>query len=172
MNNTGKIWAFDIHPHRTGLIKESAKRMGLTCITPETKDALVYDPTLKATSDAVLLDAPCTGFGTIRKRPEIKYNRKRNDIEPLAKKQREMLAVAAEYVKPGGILVYSTCTVTREENIDNVRWFLQNHPFTMNPIILPSSSDTPFILIDDCLQILPGPSNDGFFIASMLKKTC
>ena len=170
MGNTGRVRAFDIHPHRTGLIKESAKRLGLTCITPETKDALIYNPALEATADAVLLDAPCTGFGTIRKRPEIKYNRKLSDVKQLAKKQQEMLAVAAKYVKPGGILVYSTCTVTKEENIDNVRWFLQNHSFTM--LKPPSPADTRFILEDDCIQILPGPTNDGFFVAAMHKNTC
>jgi len=167
MGNTGRIKAFDIHPHRTSLIKESIKRMGLTCITPETKDALSYDPALQGYADAVLLDAPCTGFGTIRKRPEIKYNRKPSDITALAEKQRQMLSIAAKYVKPGGVLVYSTCTVARKENIDNVRWFLQSHPFTIRPPVQPSLANTHFIVEDDCLQILPGPINDGFFIAAM-----
>ena len=168
MGNTGHVRAFDIHPHRTALIRESIRRLGLTCINPETKDATVHDPNLDATADAVLLDAPCSGFGTIRKRPEIKYNRKASDISLLAEKQRQMLSIGAKYVKPGGILVYSTCTVAREENIDNIRWFLQNHPFEVRPPEIPAHSDMRFIQEDGSLQILPGPVNDGFFIAAMV----
>jgi len=171
MNNTGKVQAFDLHPHRTGLIKESIKRMGLTCITPVTKDAQIHNPALDNTADAVLLDAPCTGFGTIRKRPEIKYNRKLADISDLASKQRDMLTIAAKYVKPGGLLVYSTCTVAQEENIDNVRWFLQNHSFIMHRQTIKDTNDISIIEEDGCIQILPGTLNDGFFIAAM-KKTC
>jgi len=167
MGNAGKILAFDLHPHRTGLIREAQKKLGLTCISPETKDALVYDPRLESAADVVLLDAPCTGFGTIRKRPEIKYNRQQKDIVNLAMKQRELMAVAAKYVKPDGVFVYSTCTVAREENIDNVRWFMQNHPFAMCPQHLPSTEDIRYIYEDECLQILPGHSNDGFFVAAM-----
>jgi len=169
MKNTGHVRAFDLHPHRTALIKESVKRMGLSCITPETKDALIYDPALEASADAVLLDAPCTGFGTIRKRPEIKYNRKPEDIVALAEKQQQMLEIAAKYVKPGGVLVYSTCTVSREENIDNVRRFLQNHPFAIRPPELPAHEDVCYTLEDNCLQILPGTLNDGFFVATMVR---
>jgi len=170
MGNTGRVHAFDIHPHRTELIKETIKRLGLTSVAPETKDAIIHDTTLNATADAVLLDAPCSGLGTIRKRPEIKYNRTPEDIKDLAEKQRQMLAVAANYVKPGGVLVYSTCTIAREENIDNIHWFSQNHPFEMRPLILPQSNEMRFIEEDNCIQILPGPVNDGFFIAAMVKK--
>ena len=170
MGNTGQVRAFDIHPHRTALIRETVKRLGLTAVTPETKDATVYDPSLQAAADTVLLDAPCSGLGTIRKRPEIKYNRTASDIETLADKQRQMLAVAAQYVKPGGNLVYSTCTVAREENIDNVRWFLQNHHYDVQPMELPQSANTRFIVEDNCLQILPGPTNDGFFVAILKNK--
>jgi len=169
IGNTGNIKAYDVHPHRTALIKESIKRMGLTCITPETKDATIFDPTLEASADVVLLDAPCTGFGTIRKRPEIKYNRKLSDINALAEKQRYMLSVSAKYVKPGGILVYSTCTVAREENIDNIKWFLENNPFSMQPAELPNPESINFVVEENCLQILPGPYNDGFFVAAMIK---
>ncbi|MCL2361922.1 MAG: 16S rRNA (cytosine(967)-C(5))-methyltransferase RsmB [Defluviitaleaceae bacterium] len=170
MGNTGRIMAFDLHPHRTTLINQARKNMGLTCIHPETRDALEYDQNLHSIADVVLLDAPCTGFGTIRKRPEIKYNRNFEDITALAEKQRQLLSVAAKYVKLGGVLVYSTCTVAREENIDNVRWFLQNHPFIMRRQNPPT--DMGHLYEEDCLQILPGPTNDGFFIAAMVRNTC
>jgi len=166
MGNQGQVKAFDLHPHRANLIRETARRLNLNCITTHIKDSLVHDKTLKAQADAVLLDAPCTGYGTIRKRPEIKYNRNPQDAKDLAVKQRQMLSIASKYVKPGGTLVYSTCTVAREENIDNVRWFLQNHSFKMRPIDLPNPEAIPYILEDDCLQILPSTYNDGFFIAS------
>jgi len=169
MGNTGRVRAFDVHPHRTSLIKETIKRLGLTCITPGTKDATTHDPALDATADAVLLDAPCSGFGTIRKRPEIKYNRSPQDIAALAEKQRQMLTIGAKYVKPGGVLVYSTCTVAREENIDNIRWFLQHHPFKMRRQVTPQPHEMRFIEEDSCIQILPGPANDGFFIAAMVR---
>ncbi|MCL2377517.1 MAG: 16S rRNA (cytosine(967)-C(5))-methyltransferase RsmB [Defluviitaleaceae bacterium] len=169
MGNTGRVHACDIHPHRTGLIKETVKRLGLTCITPKTADATIYDPALDSTADAVLLDVPCSGFGTIRKRSEIKYNRTAADIISLAEKQRQMLSIAAKYVKPGGILVYSTCTVTREENINNIHWFLQRHSFKVQPFPGPNPEEMRFIEEDGCIQILPGPFNDGFFIAAMKK---
>jgi len=162
MGNTGLVHAFDVHPHRAGLVRDTARKLGLTSIAAKTKDALEFDSGLQA--DAVILDAPCTGFGTIRKRPEIKYNRHPRDIGDLAKKQREMLAVAAKYVKPGGKLVYSTCTVAREENIENIRWFLSKHSFTM---VAPESPNMRHIIEEDCLLILPGKYNDGFFIAAM-----
>ena len=166
MQNTGLIRAFDIHPHRTALIKETIKRLGLTCITPETKDATVHDPALDKSADAVLLDAPCSGFGTIRKRPEIKYNRTQEDIGILAQKQRQMLTIAAKYVKPGGLLIYSTCTVARPENIENINWFTQNHPFKTKKIP-PPPINIRHIEENNCQQILPGPTNDGFFIAAL-----
>ena len=172
MGNAGHVRAFDIHPHRTALVRESIKRLGLTCISPETKDATVYDPSLDATAEAVLLDAPCSGLGTIRKRPEIKYNRQASDIPSLTEKQHQMLSIGAKYVKPGGVLVYSTCTVAREENIDNIRWFLGHHEeFKIKPLELPERTNMRFIQEDGCLQILPGPANDGFFVAAMVRQT-
>jgi len=171
MCNTGRVLAFDIHPHRTSLISDMQRRLGLTCITPQTKDATVHDPRLDASADAVLLDAPCSGFGTIRKRPEIKYNRTPQDITALAEKQRQMLSIGAKYVKPGGVLVYSTCTVAREENIGNIRWFLHHHPFEMRPLNMHQYREIRFVEEDNCVQILPGPANDGFFVAAMVKNS-
>jgi len=151
MQNEGEILSFDIHQHRVELLRQTKKRLGLSIITPSVKDALVFDPTLADTADVVLLDAPCSGFGTIRKHPEIKYSRQMQDVLDLAKKQKEMLEVSAKYVKPGGRLVYSTCTIAQEENDDNLDCFLENHQ--------------DFNLID-AEQILPSATNDGFYVAS------
>jgi 16S rRNA (cytosine967-C5)-methyltransferase len=101
----------------------------------------------------VLLDAPCSGLGIIRKKPDIKFNRKPSDIKALAETQRSLLTAAAGYVKPGGTLVYSTCTLTREENGDNVRWFTKNFPFACESEAL----------------LLPSKYNDGFYIAELRK---
>ena len=127
MQNTGKILAYDIHPHRVELINQTKKRLGFTNIHSEVRDATTFDPSLSSLADTVLVDAPCTGFGTIRKHPEIKYNRNQQDITQMAALQATILANAARYVKPGGKLVYCTCTITNEENTDNAKQFLQNH---------------------------------------------
>ena len=150
MKNKGKILSYDIHPHRVELISQTRKRLGLSIVAPFVKDVTIFEPALEAIADAVLLDAPCSGFGTIRKHPEIKYTRHPQDIKDLAKLQKEMLTVAARYVKPGGKLVYCTCTITNEENADNIKYFLQTHPN--------------YKLVSE-QQILPSPTSDAFYIA-------
>ena len=152
MQNNGKILSYDIHPHRVELINQTRKRLGLSIVTPAVKDATVFDPQLAETADAVLLDVPCSGFGTIRKHPEIKYSRRPQDIDELAVLQRKMLAVAAKYVKSGGRLVYCTCTVTEEENSQNIDRFLETHP---NYKLINSQ------------QIMPQAASDGFYIAAV-----
>ena len=154
MENMGTIRAFDIHPHRIELVNQTRKRLGITSITPGIKDVLIHDPSLDESADAVLLDAPCSGFGTIRKHPEIKYTRQPEDIKILAEKQRQMLKIAANYVKPGGTLVYCTCTVATEENMDNIEDFLMHHKNYR---------------LDNAQQILPSPTSDGFFVARLLR---
>lgn len=152
MQNQGKLLAYDIHPHRVELIKQTGKRLGLSVITSAVKDATVFDPELAGTADAILLDAPCTGFGTIRKHPEIKYNRQPQDIKDMASLQKDMLTVAAKYLKPGGKLVYCTCTISLEENTYNIKNFLENHPN--------------FSLESENL-LLPSPTSDAFYVAAL-----
>ena len=153
MQNDGKILSYDIHPHRVELINQTRKRLGLSIVAPAVKDATVFDPQLAGTADAVLLDVPCSGLGTIRKHPEIKYTRSAQDIAELVVLQRKMLAVAAKYVKPGGRLVYCTCTVSAEENSDNIDHFLRTHPNYM---------------LIDAQQIMPQATSDGFYVAALL----
>ena len=167
MGNKGKLYAFDIHPHRVDLISTAAKRLGLNCIQPKVKDILNDEPHFYGMADAVLLDAPCSGLGTIRKRPDIKFTRQLSDINTLAEKQRDMLDRASNYVKPGGILVYCTCTVAKEENIKNIRWFLQHYPFAIRP--LENLPPFPYYIEENCLQILPSSENDGFFVAALVR---
>jgi len=155
MNNKGIIHAFDKHAHKIELLFESRRRLGLTCIQPKLGDATILNPDLINAADAVLLDAPCSGLGTIRKHPEIKYNRNIEDVQTLAEIQLSMLDVAAEYVKPGGILVYCTCTLLDEENNENIASFL---------------SEREDFICTEMTNIMPCADNDGFFIAKLMKQ--
>ncbi|MDR0273100.1 MAG: 16S rRNA (cytosine(967)-C(5))-methyltransferase RsmB [Clostridiales bacterium] len=154
MNDTGRILSFDIHAHKVDLIRQTKKRLGLSIVEPGVSDALVFNPKLQNFADAVLLDAPCSGLGTIRKHPEIKYTRTPDDIQVLAKKQAKMLSNAAKYVKPGGILVYCTCTVAKVENIDVIEEFIESHEN---------------FILENAEQTLPCESSDGFFTARLRK---
>ena len=154
MENRGQIIACDIHPHKIRLMEKSAARLGINCISLETRDAAIPNHAWSGYADALLLDAPCSGFGIIRKKPDIKYSKTMEDVHKLAALQRSLLAAAAGYLKPGGVLVYSSCTITKEENEDNINWFLDNFPF---------------ILDGDYIKLLPKEGHDGFFIARMIK---
>jgi len=149
MENCGEIISCDIHPHKIRLMKKMASRLSISCIKAEERDASIINPAWEGLADAVLLDAPCSGLGVIRKRPDIKYTKTEKDIVRLAEFQRSLLTTAAAYVKPGGALVYCTCTLTKEENEDNVMWFLQNFPY---------NQDGNFI------------RHEGFFIARLIRK--
>ena len=127
MEDRGEVISCDLHPHKKKLIQAGADRLGLTGITPMTADGKVFRPEWESSFDRVLVDAPCSGLGVIRKKPDIRYK----DPSPLAGLpgvQRAILDNAARYVKPGGALVYSTCTLLRRENEDVVRGFLSDHP--------------------------------------------
>ncbi len=115
MENTGRLDAWDIHPHRVGLIEKNAARMGLSCIHTACRDASVFDESLSGAYDAVLLDAPCSGLGVIRQKPDIKW-KDPDGFGGLVEIQKKLSAAAIRYVKPGGRLVYCTCTLNRAEN--------------------------------------------------------
>jgi 16S rRNA (cytosine967-C5)-methyltransferase len=151
-------------------MRDSIKRLGFSNIAIFKQDASDIK-TGPGFADAVLVDAPCSGLGIIRRRPDIKYNRKPQDIHALVKTQRMLLHAASTMVKPGGTLVYSTCTVTREENIENIRWFTAHYPFTVSKpyLMVPNAGTINFFEEDNCLQLLPGLYNDAFFIAKMVK---
>ena len=109
------------------LIEENMERLGLLSIQVEVNDGLNDLPTYHESAN-VLLDAPCSGLGIIRKKPEIKYTKDPEELAELVKIQRGLLETAAAYVPSGGILLYSTCTLNKKENEENIRWFLDNHP--------------------------------------------
>ncbi|MBA2870755.1 16S rRNA (cytosine967-C5)-methyltransferase [Anoxybacillus calidus] len=174
MHNTGQVVSLDIHDHKVKLIQEQAERLHLTNIQTKVLDSRkVSEYFEKESFDKILVDAPCTGFGVLRRKPDIKYAKTENDIRQLAKIQREILAAVAPLLKKGGILVYSTCTIDQEENSDVIEDFLRHHPqFNLDETLkerLPEKV-RPYVS-EGKLQILPHYfGSDGFFIASLRKK--
>ncbi|MCQ2451181.1 MAG: 16S rRNA (cytosine(967)-C(5))-methyltransferase RsmB [Clostridia bacterium] len=127
MNNTGEIVACDLYEHRVKLIKDGALRLGLKGIKPTVNDAAVYNENL-GKFDVVLCDVPCSGLGVIRRKPEIKYKDiSKEELEELSKIQSQILENASKYVKAGGKLIYSTCTLRKAENQDIISAFLDKH---------------------------------------------
>lgn len=169
MNNIGTIKSRDIYEHKLKLISDGAKRLGIDIIQTQNIDATVLDDDSIKKADRVLVDAPCSGLGMVRKRADIKLKKKSEDIQALQQLQRKILTVASEYVKLNGILVYSTCTISKEENEDNISWFVQNFPFELEDInsLLPEQLDGSLGYI----QLYPHiHDTDGFFIARMRRK--
>lgn len=173
LNGTGRVISCDISSKKTKLIYDNIKRCGFTNIQVYENDACIYRQEWDSMADIVIADLPCSGLGVSGKKCDIKYKTKPGDIEALAALQREILGVAARYVKPGGRLVYSTCTITHEENINNSRWICENLPFGSEDIeeVLPlclrgKTGHSGYI------QVLPHMAGtDGFFVASFIRKT-
>ena len=124
MHNQGRILAMDIHPHKAALIEKNAVKYGADIIEAVAADASKPVGALRQSADFVLCDVPCSGFGVIRKKPDIRF-KKPEDIAGLPALQQSILCTAAGYVKPGGRLVYSTCTVLRQENEEVIERFIQ-----------------------------------------------
>lgn len=169
MKNDGVIHAFDIHENKLSLIRRGAERMELGIIRAEARDGRDPDPELRAKCDRVLCDAPCSGLGVMAKKPELRYKTEK-EIDGLPGVQSGVLAGAAEYVRPGGVLVYSTCTLNRAENDDVVDGFLESHPdFAPDDFELPVGKSH-----KGTLTLFPSRGNlelDGFFIARFVKTT-
>lgn len=126
MGNSGSITACDIHPHRLKLTDAAMKRLGVTICTTEERDAAVYDPSLEESFDCVLADVPCSGLGVIASKPEIKMTTDPESYDGLIKIQQSILSNALRYLKPGGRLEYSTCTLNKKENEEVVKHVLSN----------------------------------------------
>lgn len=169
MGGSGRVQAWELHDHRTKLIAAQAKRLGLENVRPITRDASVPRPELNATMDAVLLDAPCTGLGTMADKPDVKYRVTEESCRELAELQRKLLDTLCMTVKPGGVMVYSTCSIMKAENQDQIAAFLERHPeFHLEP--LPDTIPERFRAHEDMgLQLLPGRDAgvSGFYIARL-----
>lgn len=171
MNDDGKVLSWDIYDHKILKINENAERLGLKAIEAVQKDALEVDESLVNNVDLVLLDAPCSGLGIIRRKPEIKFNKIEDDILDLADLQSDMLDVAAGYVKAGGHIVYSTCTIEPEENEDQIQKFIERHPeFKIEEIDLDILPELWCMDSKGHITLYPHiHGTDGFFICKMVK---
>lgn len=169
MNNKGIVVAGDCYEHKVKLISENAERLGIDIIEARLRDALnEYDD--NELYDCVLVDAPCSGLGLVKKKPDIKYNKSLEDITELAQLQMQIAKKAARLVKKGGYLVYSTCTISKRENLDNVERIKAELGLEEVKLELPEgiSCDT---AEKGYIELLPGKYNtDGFFIALFRRK--
>ncbi|HWR05249.1 16S rRNA (cytosine(967)-C(5))-methyltransferase RsmB [Sporomusa sp.] len=169
MNNTGKVLSTDIYEHKLTLTRENASRLGLTNIDTKALDAVNLDSLYSLKADRVLVDAPCSGLGVIRRKPDSRWRKTEEILRDLPKLQAAILTSAAQCVKPGGVLVYSTCTTEPEENQNIVDAFLQEQPmFVLETAgqYLPGQKRP-----DAMLQFWPHTDGvDGFFIARMTRQ--
>ena len=168
MAGCGRIQSCDVHAHKTALIEKGAQRLGLENITVCQQDATRLVPQWCNGMDAVIVDAPCSGLGIIRKKPDIRY-KNLTETEALPALQKQILSNQANYVKPGGILMYSTCTVLKRENEEVVSAFLQEHPD-----FYPEALDLPALFpanTSGMLTLIPGQyDTDGFFICRLRRR--
>ena len=167
MDNQGEVISCDLHPHKKKLIQAGADRLGLSIIKPMTADGKVRREEWVSAFDLVLVDAPCSGLGVIRKKPDIRYKDPK-PLEDLPQVQRAILENAAGYVKPGGVLMYSTCTILPRENGEIVSAFLEKHPeFVREAFELPGAAGRV-----EAGEITLWPQvhqTDGFFICKLRK---
>lgn len=168
MKNEGTVTAWDLYPHKIRIIEENCRRLGITCVKAQVQDSTKDVPSAHGLYDRVLLDAPCSGLGVIGRKTEIRWRRTEKDLVSFPPLQQKLLDRAADYVKPGGCLVYSTCTLTAEENEENVCWFLSRHPdFELMPFDLPGLSGS-----EGMLTLWPDiHDSDGFFAAKFRRKS-
>lgn len=172
LGDDGIIISRDLTFAKVDLIEENIQRMGAEHIQAQCQDALEFVPEDKETADVVIADLPCSGLGVIGRKSDIKYRMSREDMKSLAQLQRDILGVVSQYVKPGGILIYSTCTVNPEENQENAKWFEENFPFEAESLVglLPDKIGTE-TLERGYVQLMPGEyGTDGFFIARFRKE--
>jgi 16S rRNA (cytosine967-C5)-methyltransferase len=173
MENEGEVYAVDLTQRKLDQIEEVCQRLGIKIVKTMKGDARSPLPTPKGMKfDRVLADVPCSGFGTLRRNPDLKWKKKEKDIGRLSILQSSILENMARYVKEGGMLVYSTCTVFHEENEDVVEKFLDGHPeFQLDQIreVLPPKCHS-FIKNVYFKTFPPKGEMDGFFVARMIKK--
>jgi 16S rRNA (cytosine967-C5)-methyltransferase len=156
LHGTGHVEARDLTDYKVGLIQENIDRHGLSNMSAARQDATVADPESVEKADILICDLPCSGLGVMGRKKDIRYKMTPEKEQALAELQRTILDTVYTYVREGGSLIYSTCTIHEAENEENVRWFLQQHP--------------EFSLIS-MKQMLPGEAGaDGFFIAKLVRK--
>ena len=171
MNNKGKIVAWDIHEHRVKLVEENAKRLGIHIIEAELQDATQYLEKYKNYFDKILLDVPCLGIGVLKRKPDIKWQRKKEDIDEITQIQNKILENCSKYLKKNGELVYSTCSIFKKENEGIISKFLEkNKNFEIEKIEKNLSNYfDKFIEKNKFFEIYQNEKTDGFFICKLRK---
>ncbi|MGQ9558042.1 MAG: 16S rRNA (cytosine(967)-C(5))-methyltransferase RsmB [Desulfurispora sp.] len=170
MLNRGEVVACDIHPHKLGLIEENCRRLGATIVRPVHMDATALPGEWRDKFQRVLVDAPCSGLGVLGRRPDARWRKQPELITQLAELQARILSSAARCVQPGGVLVYSTCTLTREENQAQVAEFLARHPHFQRLDLSEELRFLPRQVFNNAgeIELLPHMfQTDGFFIAAL-----
>lgn len=169
MNRTGTVEARDLTKYKVNLINDNIKRLGNKNIITKVMDATVMDEKSIEKADIVIADLPCSGLGVINKKSDIKYNVSKDQIMELVKLQRKILSVVSQYVKKGGTLIFSTCTVNKYENDENVEWIEKNLPF--KPLSLGENFPEITDRRKNHVQIFTGDYGmDGFFISKFIKQ--
>ena len=178
MKNSGRVLAFDIHPHRLQLIEDACRRLGITIVATRLQDAAAPPEDILGVVDYLLVDAPCSGLGVIRRRPDLRWKVREQDLGEHARQQKHLVSEASKCLKPGGIMLYSTCSTEPEENGEVVEAFLDGHEHWESVDI--SGLVPPSFLIDGAdhrmaqqgrLQLLPHRhGTDGFFLAALRKR--
>lgn len=178
LDGTGVVIARDISEDKVALIEENVDRLKLKNVNCQVYDATVYDPSLEGKADIVIADLPCSGLGVMGRKNDIKYRITKEDLDALRDLQRQILSTACSYVKKGGKLIFSTCTINKEENIENAQWFRDNYAFEYIDVVsmLPDRFKEELKTAYDIeetpgyITILPGICDcDGFFVAAFTK---
>lgn len=172
MEGFGTVDARDVSQYKVNLIEDNIRRTNSINVQAKVQDATIFDQESELLADIVLADVPCSGYGVIGKKPDIKYRVTPQKQEEIVILQRTILDRAANYVKPRGTLIFSTCTIAKEENEENMMWFLQNYPFKLESLdpCLPEELHSETTALG-YLQLLPGVhKTDGFFIAKFRRK--
>lgn len=167
MHNEGRISARDIYEHRINLINEGRKRLGADIVSAELKDASISFEEDKNKFDKIIFDLPCSGLGLMRRKPDIKYRKTYDDILSLKELQLKIFSACSEYLKPGGIALYCTCTISPLENEKNVEFICRNFDYELCDIDIPKNLNC--IKTEYGLQIITEKS-DGFFISKLRRK--
>lgn len=171
MNNKGNIIAWDLYKHRLDKVQENSKRLGINIIKTVENDATVMKEEYIEKFDKILIDAPCLGLGVIKRKPDIKWQRKFEDIEEISKIQEKILNICSKYLKKGGVLVYSTCSIVKSENDKIVEKFLKSENFELeeiNNINIENLENK--ITKKGIIKLYPSENMDGFFISKLIKK--
>lgn len=171
MKNEGNIEAWDIHEHRTKLVEQNAKRLGIKIIRTKVEDASIYKEEYKNKFDKILLDVPCLGIGVLRRKPDIKWQKNSEDIDNISKIQFNILNTCSKYLKEEGELVYSTCSIFKKENRKIVEKFLnENSNFELKELKIKEKFFLKYLVKNKFLEVYQNEKTDGFFICKIGRK--